>query len=185
MHAHALQARVVAHLREAHGMEQNVLRIMDCLVSIAPEAKLATRLHHHQKETEEQLLRLKERLAELGSGTRLAADRSPLSAYWLQCLDDPSRADSVHQWAHNCYITEQVEIVCYHLLERLAQRVGDAKTVRLAASLCRQEEAMADWIADRWDEFLEAVAPVPMTTTVRAQAATLAKLDRLQWTAVS
>jgi ferritin-like metal-binding protein YciE len=150
-----LQAQVVAHLHEAHALEQNVLRIVDCLVGRATSADLETRLRQHREETEGHLLRLKGRLADLGHGTRLAAEVTPMMGSWLRSLQEQASTDTPGLCARDSFVTEQVEIAFYHLLERLAHRAGDGQTVRLAAAIRREEEAMADWIAARWDQFLE------------------------------
>lgn len=151
----ALHGQVAAYLHEAHVLEQNVLRIMDYLVGTATQVELAAQLRRHREETEEHLLRLKGRLAELGCGTPLAAEVSPMMGSWLRSVQDQAATQRPGLWVRDSFVTEQVEIAFYHLLERVALHAGDGKTMRLAVAIRRQEEAMAEWITDRWDRFLE------------------------------
>ena len=48
-----------------------------------------------------------------------------------------------------------MQVAAYAMLELLGERVADVETSALARAIRRDEEAMASWLADRWERFVD------------------------------
>jgi len=150
-----LRQKLVDYLRDAHAMEQNVLRMLDSLVSMTNHEATLRRLLEHRKETERHERMLKERLDELGEGTSMSADYAAITASILKAVTDRMRTDKPSRNARDAYITEHTEIAAYELIERLALRCGDSETAHLARTIRHDEEKMAEWIVSHWGDFID------------------------------
>jgi ferritin-like metal-binding protein YciE len=150
-----LPDKITDYLQDTHAMEQNVLRMLDGMISQTRDAEVMTRLRVPRHETERQIRLIRERLQALGSGTSIVADVPAIATAWMKGLFDMLRADKPGKMARDAYITEHVEIAAYSLLERLAVRAGDLETARLARDLGAEERQMADWIENHWDRFID------------------------------
>jgi ferritin-like metal-binding protein YciE len=132
-------------------MDQNVLRMLDSMIVTTTDQETVARLTQHRGETEKHEQLLKARLEAMGAGTYAVAEVGAM----LKGVGDQVRTDKPGKNGQDGYITEHVEIAAYELLERLAHRAGDPVTAQLARTIRRDEEAMAQWIAARWDKFLD------------------------------
>jgi ferritin-like metal-binding protein YciE len=155
MHDDKLREKLVDYIQDAHAMEQNVLRMMDTMISTSEDPQMVKRLKQHRKETERHEKLLNDRLQELGTTRSLTADVAAITGAMLKGVANHVRADKPVKNARDGYITEHTEIAAYQLLERLAKRAGDTTTAEMAAEIRRDEERMARWLNARWDRFIE------------------------------
>jgi len=153
--ADKLREKLVDYVQDAHAMEQNVLRMLDSMISTTTDQETLERLKQHRGETERHEERLRGRLEALGAGTSTVAEAAALAAAMLKGVGDQLRPDKPGKNARDGYITEHVEIAAYELLERLANRAGDQVTAQVARTNRQDEVAMAEWIAARWDKFVD------------------------------
>ena len=73
----------------------------------------------------------------------------------MKGVTDMARTEQDGSSARDGYATEHMEIASYQLLERVAQRAGDEKTVEVARQNRAEEEAMAAKFETNWDKFAE------------------------------
>ncbi len=150
-----LQEKLINYIQDAHAMEQNVLKMLDSMISTTKDPETLARLKQHRAETDRHGRLLKERLGALGQGTSLTAEVPVVVGSWFKGLADWARPDKPGKNARDGFVTEHLEIAAYRLLEQLAERAGDNETARVAREICQDEEEMARWIAARWGRFID------------------------------
>jgi ferritin-like metal-binding protein YciE len=150
-----LREKLVGYTQDAHAMEQNVLSMLDSMISTSKEPETVARLKQHRQETERHERLLRERLEDIGDGRSYVADAAAVAGAMLKGVMDQMRVDKPGKNARDAYITEHTEIAAYELLERLAERAGDTETAQMARTIRADEERMAKWIASRWDQFVD------------------------------
>jgi ferritin-like metal-binding protein YciE len=165
------------YVEDAHAMESNVLQMLDSMISTTDDKQIREELERHRKQTERHQERLRGRLEDLGRGTSLRKESQTLAGALLKGLTDRVRGDKAGKNARDGFVTEHMEIAAYELLERLAERAGDAKTAQVARQNRRDEESMAKKIAGNWDKFVDLTlaeegieAPKKRTTSSRGNA---------------
>ncbi len=150
-----LQDKLVDYIEDAHAMEQNVLQMLDSMISTTDDDEILQALEHHKMETERHEQLLRSRLDALGRDTSLRKEAQTIGAALLKGVTDQLRGDKAGKNARDGFVTEHMEIAAYELLERLAQRAGDEETAEVARKNRADEEAMAEKIAAKWDRFVD------------------------------
>ena len=151
----ALQQKLVDYIEDAHAMEQNVLQMLDSMISTTQDDEILQELEHHKMETERHEQLLRERLEALGRDTSIRKEAQSIAGALLKGVVDQVRGDKPGKNARDAFVTEHMEIAAYELLERLADRAGDEETAEIARRNRADEEAMAQKIAANWDRFLD------------------------------
>ena len=136
-------------------MEQNVLQMLDSMIAATNDAEIVEELEHHRLETERHEQLLRDRLQAHGRDASLRKETQTIGAALVKGVADQVRGDKAGKNARDAYVTEHMEIAAYQLLERYAQRAGDDDTAEVARQIRRDEEAMAEKIAARWDKFVD------------------------------
>jgi ferritin-like metal-binding protein YciE len=150
-----LKEQLIKHIDEAYAMEQNVLRMLDGMISTTDDPEILDALEHHKMQTQSHSDRMKARLE--------AHDATPSGVKQvggiLQAMAkmplDMVRGEKAGRNARDGYATEHLEIASYELLRRIAQKAGDEVTAQAAAEIIAQEAAMAKLIEEHWDRFAE------------------------------
>ena len=146
---------LVKHIDEAHAMEQNVLRMLDGMISTTDDPDILRELEHHKLETEGHAERMKARLAAHGATPSMVKQAGGILGALAKMPLDMVRGDKAGRNARDGYATEHMEIASYELLKRVAQRAGDEETVTACDEIIAQERAFADTISSNWDRFAE------------------------------
>jgi ferritin-like metal-binding protein YciE len=145
--------KVVQYLNEAHAAEIALASVLQSQIAVTPRGSHRDGLEKHLDETRNHARRIQERLGQLRHG------RNPLQAFVgfsealigqsialtkmpLDLLRGSGGEEKVLKNAKDACATEALEIATYTALERLASKVGDEQTAKLAASIRADEERM-------------------------------------------
>jgi ferritin-like metal-binding protein YciE len=150
-----LHDQLTKHLDEAHAMEQNVLRMLDGMISTTDDPAILQELEHHKIETEGHALKMRQRLEAHGGTPSTVRQMTGILGALAKMPLDLVRQEKAGRNARDGYATEHMEIAAYELLKRLAQKAGDTETVSACDEILAQERAMAETIASNWDKFAE------------------------------
>jgi len=145
--------KVVQYLSEAHASELGLVSVLRSQIAMTPDGSYRDALEKHLDETSTHVDRVRHRLGELGEGRNpfqalvglsetMVGQMLALSKAPLDLLRGSSREEKILKNAKDACATEQLEIATYTALERLAIKVGDEQTSKLAASIRRDEERM-------------------------------------------
>lgn len=151
-----IEGKLHSYIRDAHAMEENVLRMLDSMISNTGDPTIREQLEHHKSETEQHVDLLSKRLDALGlEGTSAVKDAPAILGAVAKGLGDSMRSDKPGKNARDGYITEAMEIAAYELLERLATRAGDTETAEVARRIRQDEISMREKIEKNWDRVLD------------------------------
>jgi ferritin-like metal-binding protein YciE len=145
--------KMVQYLNEAHASELALVSVLKSEIAMTPRGSYRDVLEKHLGETRTHADRIEERLGELGEarnpfqvfvgftetviGQMLALSKTP-----FDLVRGSSGEEKVLKNAKDACATEALEIATYTALERLAVKVGDEQTAKLAASIRGDEERM-------------------------------------------
>jgi ferritin-like metal-binding protein YciE len=146
---------LIKHIDEAHAMEQNVLRMLDGMISTTDDPDILRELEHHKVETEGHAERMKARLEAHGATPSMVKQAGGILGALAKMPMDMIRGEKAGRNARDGFATEHMEIASYELLKRVAERANDEETVRACDEIIEQEKAMAETIAANWDKFAE------------------------------
>jgi ferritin-like metal-binding protein YciE len=150
-----LKEQLIKHIDEAYAMEQNVLRMLDGMISTTDDPEILDAFEHHKMETQGHAERMKARLEAHDATPSGVKQVGGVIAALAKMPLDMVRGEKAGRNARDGFATEHLEIASYELLKRVAQRAGDEETARVADEIISQEKAMADTIAGNWDRFAE------------------------------
>ncbi len=150
-----IQDKLISYIRDAHAMEKNVEQMLGSMISTTNDESIRARLETHRGETTQQAERLAERLEALGASPSKVKDVGAILGAFGSGLQEMVRADKPGKNARDGFVTENLEIAAYELLERLAQRAGDQETAQVARQNREEEEIMRDFFASNWDRVID------------------------------
>jgi ferritin-like metal-binding protein YciE len=160
--------KVVQYLSEAHASEVGLVSVLQSQIAMTPPGSYRDGLETHLGETRTHARRIQERVGELGGGRSpfqvvvgftetIVAQMLALSKTPFDLLRGSSGEEKVLKNAKDACATEELEIATYTALERLAIKVGDEQTAKLAASIRGDEERMLKRIMGEIPRLTDAV----------------------------
>jgi ferritin-like metal-binding protein YciE len=155
MASQELKDQLIKHIDETLAMEQNVLRMLDGMISTTEDEEIRSELRHHKLETEEHASRLERRLEANDASPSTVREAAGIMNALMKGVVDMARSEKAGRNARDGYATEHLEIASYQLLERVAQAAGDEETAEVARQNRKDEEAMAKKIEANWDKFAD------------------------------
>ncbi|MGB0091507.1 MAG: DUF892 family protein [Solirubrobacteraceae bacterium] len=162
------EQKVVQYLGEAHASEVGLVSVLRSQIAMTPRGSYRDGLEKHLDETQEHARRIRERLGELGQGRNpvqvfarfaetLISQSVALSKTPFDLLRGTGGEEKVLKNAKDACATEALEIATYTALERLAVKVGDEQTAKLAASILGDEERTLERIMREIPKLTDAV----------------------------
>ena len=150
-----VEEQLVKHIDEAYAMEQNVLRMLDGMISSTEDAEMRRELEQHKSVTEQQAERLEKRLEAHDASPSAIKEAGGILGALMKGAVDMARSDKAGRNARDGFATEHMEIASYELLERVAKRAGDSETAAVARQNRKEEREMARKISANWDKVVE------------------------------
>lgn len=151
----SLRHHLIAHLQDAHAMEQGVLNMLDSMIIHTPDPQMKQLLRNHRTQTLLHGQRLERRLRELGASRSTATEMAASLAAWAKGVGDWLRGDKPVKNLRDGFLTEYYEIATYEVLERIAARAGDKETIDIVRLNKQDEYEMARRLADHWDRAVD------------------------------
>jgi ferritin-like metal-binding protein YciE len=150
-----LQKQVVKYLTDAHAMEQMSLASLKGLIATSDDPVFKDHFEHHLRDTEQQIDRIRRRLEALGESPSAMKDMGAKLPTMAKGIVDAARDDNAGKNLRDFYANEHLEVAAYELLQRVAQRAGDADTASLAREICSEERSEGQWAESQWDRAAE------------------------------
>lgn len=157
-------------VRDAHAMEQQAETMLSGMAErLKHYPSLETRIRQHIEETKQQQKLVKSVIDRHDSTTSTFKDITGKMTAMLQGLGGMVVSDEVVKGTICGYVFEQFEIACYKILISAAQSVGDIEGQRVFETILKQEEAMADWLAQHLPEITQQFLAGVETPSLKAK----------------
>src|SRR4051812_36579196 len=156
MSSHSLDEQLTKYLTDVHSIEEQALAQMRLAPRLAGATELQRIFVEHENETEEHERMVREQLDRRGAKPSAVKDIAGRVGGWGMILFAKVNPDSPGKLAMHAYSYEHMELAAYELLRRIAERAGDEPVRAMAEQIAGQERAMADRIAENWDQAVAA-----------------------------
>jgi ferritin-like metal-binding protein YciE len=153
--ADELKGQLVKHIDEAYALEQNVLRMLDGLISTTEDPEIKQAFRQHKQETQQHADTMEKRLRAHDASPSIVKEAGGVVGALMKSVVDLARPEKIGRNARDAYATEHLEIASYELLSRVAERAGDEETAAAARDILQDEQRMALAIERHWDRFAE------------------------------
>src|SRR4051794_1781804 len=156
MGTRTLDEQLTKYLTDAHAMEVQALAQMRAAPDLAGDPSLERAFREHCTETERHESDIRARLeAHDAKPSRLEDLLGAVSGkgFVLFARFNP---DTPGKLATHAFSYEHLELAAYDLLERVAERAGDAETADAARRIRAEEDAMAARLGGSWDRTVAA-----------------------------
>ena len=151
-----IEEQLTKYLADAHSIEEQALPQLRAAPSLAGDPDLATVFRDHLTETEAQERLVRGRLEARGAQPSRVKDLVMKAGGFGFVLFARFNPDTPGKLVAHAHSYEYLERAAYELLLRVAERAGDQETVETARRIRDQEQAMAERLADRFDNAAEA-----------------------------
>src|SRR3954465_6142765 len=147
----SLDEQLTKYLTDAHAMEVQAIAQMRAAPKIAGDPGLERAFSTHLTESERHEALVRERLeAHDAKPSRLEDLLGGLSGKGF-VLFARSQPDTPGKLATHAFSYEHLELATYDLLERVAERAGDAETAEVARRIRAEDDAMSRRLGESWD----------------------------------
>jgi ferritin-like metal-binding protein YciE len=157
--------KLVQYLNEAYGKEKELEAALEAHIGMTTRAPYKKRLQQHLRETKSHARQVERRIKQLGGDPqtlqRLAGQATAALKGPLHALRGSGEDERLLKNAKSEYSEEAEEIATYTAIEAFAENVSDRETAKLARSIRREEERMAN--------YLERLIPQLTRAVVRAE----------------
>jgi ferritin-like metal-binding protein YciE len=139
----------ITGLRNQHSVENQAIELLERQVGrLENYPEMSERMRKHIEESKEQARRIDDLLSGLGTSASGFKDTMMSFVGNMAALGHTIASDEVIKNTFANYAFEHYEIASYRALLVLADAVGHAPAASALQQSLREEEAMAQWIAD-------------------------------------
>jgi ferritin-like metal-binding protein YciE len=162
----ARDTKLLQYLNEAYAKERELEAALQAHIAMTTRKPYAKRLREHLSETKDHGRQVERRIKQLGgegpgrvqsvAGQAMGQAKS-LAKGPLHMLRGTGEAEKMLKNAKTEYFNEHEEIATYSAMEALAESLGDRETARMARSIRRDEERMAQFLSRQIPQLVKAV----------------------------
>lgn len=152
----ALEDQLTKYLTDAHSIEEQALAQMERAPGMAGDPDLGRIYAEHREETRDHERAVRDELHRRGAEPSTVKDVAGKVGGWGMVLFARLNPDTPGKLAVHAYSYEHMELAAYELLRRTAQRTHDEAVIALADVVGGQERAMAERLAECFDEAVDA-----------------------------
>ena len=139
------------YLADAHAIEAQAIQLLEHAPESAGDPELAAAYRKHLEETRGHQRLVEQRLDALGGDPSSVKDAAMRAGALSWGTFFETHPDTPGKLAAFAFAFEHLEIAAYEELKRVAERVGDTDTVRVADEILTQERAAAATLASSFD----------------------------------
>jgi ferritin-like metal-binding protein YciE len=151
----SLSEQLVKYLTDAHSIEKQALAQMEAAPGLADDPSLAQLFTRHHQETVQHERRVRELLESLGAKPSTLKDVAGTVTGKGFVLFAGSQPDTPGKLVVHAFSYEHMELAAYELIAELADRANEPRAAAVAREIAAEERAMADALAERFDNAIE------------------------------
>jgi ferritin-like metal-binding protein YciE len=144
--------QLTKYLTDAHSIEEQALVQMKIAPKIAGTPALSAIFSEHLTETAEHERLVRDALEQRGAEPSTVKDLAGKAGGYGMAVFAKLNPDTPGKLIMHAYSYEHMELAAYELLRRAAEHAGETAVVELAQRIGAQERAMADRLAEHWDD---------------------------------
>jgi ferritin-like metal-binding protein YciE len=170
--------KLIQYLNEAFGKEKELETALTAHIEMTTRMPYKKRLREHLRETKAHARGLERRIKQLGGKadagnvvTEVASRAAAAAKGPLHAIRGTGEQEKMLKNAKTEYSEEHEEIATYTAIETLAEAVHDAETAKLARSIRREEERMANYLARLIPTLTKAVSTAEIPAAERRKPA--------------
>jgi ferritin-like metal-binding protein YciE len=146
-----LREQLRKYLADAHAIEAQAIKLLEQAPDSAGDPELAQAYRTHLEETRGHQRLVEQRLDALGGDPSSLKDSAMRAGALSWGAFFETHPDTPGKLAAFAYAFEHLEIAAYEELKRVAAKVGDTDTVRVADAILTEERAAAATLASSFD----------------------------------
>jgi len=164
------QEHLLAWLRDAHAMEEQAETLLTSQISrLKHYPDLRRKLEEHLEETKRQAKLVDDCIQRLGGDSSAVKDAMGKMVAIGQGLSGLFVDDEVIKGSLASYTFEHMEIASYTILVAAAEACGDTTTAAICSRILKEEQAMAQWLADHTPQLVRAFLQLDETPGIAAK----------------
>jgi ferritin-like metal-binding protein YciE len=164
------QEHLLAWLRDAHAMEQQAETMLTSQISrLQHYPDLRRKMEEHLEETRRQAKLIDDCIQRLGGDSSALKDTMGKMVAFGQGLSGLFVDDEVIKGSLASYTFEHMEIASYTILVAAAEACGDTTTAAICSRILKEEQAMAQWLAEHTPQLVRAFLQLDETPGVAAK----------------
>ena len=138
---------LISWLNDAYAMENRIIEILESHVKDARDfPEIRQRLSEHLEETRGHAEKVKFCIESLGGSISAANAALSEALGKIKAVSTGMYSDELVKNSLSEYVTEHLEIGCYHSLIAAAEECGESRVAEICGHILEEEQRMADWV---------------------------------------